>query len=178
MRRITTFLLCAVLLAAVALLPARSASAGPQGKLVYWVVADLVRGSIQPTATVCVQTNVFKHGEEVVWRVKVLDVSSGDDPGDNGKNPAALEERGIKVTAYLENGMSFPLRYGKHPGRAAATDPVAWFWATGWKIPDDFPTGRLKWWLVVTDKTGAFVRFDPIGFGANLPAPPIIIEKR
>lgn len=178
MRRITTFLLCAVLLAAVALLPARSASAGPQGKLVYWVVADLVRGSIQPTATVCVQTNVFKHGEEVVWRVKVLDVSSGDDPGDNGKNPAALEERGIKVTAYLENGMSFPLRYGKHPGRAAATDPVAWFWATGWKIPDDFPTGRLKWWLVVTDKTGAFVRFDPIGFGANLPATPIIIEKR
>ena len=178
MRRTLILVLCSALLVIMPLLPVRTASAGPQGKLVYWVMVDLVRGSIQPTGTVCVQTNVFKHGEEVVWRAKVLDVSTGEDAGENGKNPTALEERGVKVTAYLENGMSFPLRYGKHPGRAQPSDPVAWFWATGWKIPDDFPTGRLKWWIVVTDKTGAFVRFDPIGSGANLPAPPIIIEKR
>lgn len=175
MRRMLICLFCAALITALPLPTTPSASAGPQGKLVYWVAADLVRGSVQPTGTVCVQTNVFKHGEEVVWRVKVLDVSTSQDPGGDGNNPTAIEERGIKVTAYLENGMSFPLRYGRHPGRG---DPAAWFWATGWKVPDDFPTGRLKWWLVVTDKTGAFVRFDPIGSGANLPAPMLIIEKR
>lgn len=172
MRRNLLLLVCSALLVAVPLIPTGIASAGPQGKLVYWVAVDLVRGSIQPTATVCVQTNVFKHGEEVVWRARVVDVVSGEDPGEAGKNPVALAERSLKVTAYLENGLSFPLRYGQHPPRPRPGDTVAWFWATGWKIPDDFPTGKLKWWIVVTDKTGAFVRFDSIGLE------PIIVERR
>lgn len=178
MRRNAVVLFCLALSIVALLLSTGTASAGPQGRLVYWVMVDLVRGSIQPVGTVCVQTNVFKLGEEVVWRARVLDVATGADPGESGKNPVALEERGLKVTVYLENGLSFPLRYGSHPPRPGPGDAVVWFWATGWKIPDDFPTGRLKWWVVVTDKTGAFVRFDPIGTGANLPAPPIIIERR
>ena len=178
MRRNLILLLCSGLLLALPLFSTGPASAGPQGRLVYWVMVDLVRGSVQATATVCAQTNVFKHGEEVVWRARVLDVASSEDPGDGGKNLVAIQERGLKVTAYLENGLSLPLRYGQHPGRATPGAPVAWFWATGWKIPDDFPTGTLKWWVVVTDKTGAFVRFDPIGAGANLPAPSIIVERR
>ncbi|HET6948617.1 MAG TPA: hypothetical protein VFJ45_12475 [bacterium] len=175
MRRMLTLFCAALILFAPLLLAGRPAAAGPQGKLVYIVAADIVRGLFQATGTVCVQTNVFKLGEEVVWRVTVFDASNGADPAEDGKNLTALTERGIKVTVYLENGMSFPLRYARHPGKG---DPAAWLWATGWRIPDDFPTGRLKWWLVVTDKTGAFVRFDPIGFGTNLGAAPLIIEKR
>lgn len=177
MRRSVVALFCAVLIVAVLLIPGRAASAGPQGKLLYWVTADLVRGSAQPTGPVCVQTNVFRHGEAIVWRVRVLDVANGEDPGDAGKNIAAFDQRGITVTAYLENGQTIPLRYGQHPPRPRPGDAVAWFWAGSWIIPADYPTGTLRWWVVVRDKSGAFVRFDPIGSGTNLPGNRVIIDK-
>lgn len=168
MRRLVILLSCTVLIAFVPVFTQPAAGA-PVGTPAYIVMADLVRGSVKPSGTVCVQTNVFKIGEELVPRVVVLDASTGADPGDLGRNATAIQERGIKVTMYLENGMNFPLRYGRHPGQG---DPATWMWAMGWKIPDDFPTGRLRWWLVVTDKTGVFVRWDPIG------SDPITIEKR
>lgn len=178
MKRNAVLLWFAVIVAAIPLLPAGTASAGPQGKLVYWVMADLVRGVTQPTAAICLQTSVFKAGEQVVWRVRVLDVSTGQDPGEEGKNQVAIVERGLKVTAYLETGQGFAMRYGQHPGRPKPGESVVWLWSTAWNIPDDYPSGRLKWWVVVTDKTGAFVRFDPIGAGAGLPATYITIERR
>lgn len=172
MKRNTVLLWSAVIVAAVSLMLTGTASAGPQGKLVYWVMADLVRGVTQPTSPLCLQTSLFRSGEQVVWRARVLDVSTGLDPGEEGKNQVAVQERGLKVTAYLENGQSFPMRYAQHPGRPKPGEAVVWLWSTAWNIPDDYPTGRLKWWLVVTDKTGAFVRFDPIG------SEPITIERR
>ena len=176
-RRNPILFFCVALLLIVPLLPTGRASAGPQGKLVYSVAVDLVRGSFQPLGPVCVQTSVFKQGEEVVWRVRVLDVASGEDPGEGGKNPVALEERGMKVTVYLENGVSFPMRYGSHPGRPGPGVAAVWFWSVAWKIPADYPTGSLRWWVVVQDKTGAFVRFDPIGGGTNLPGARIVVER-
>lgn len=172
MKRNAVLLWSLVIVAAVPLMLPWTASAGPQGKLVYWVMADLVRGVTQPTAAICLQTSAFKAGEQVVWRARVLDVSTGQDPGEEGKNRVAIEERGLKVTAYLENGQSFPMRYAPHPGRPKPGESVVWLWSTAWNIPDDYPTGRLKWWIVVTDKTRAFVRFDPIG------SEPITIERR
>jgi len=169
MRRMVILLFCAVLIAFVPVLTTQPAAAAPVGTPAYVIMADLVRGIIKPTGSVCVQTNVFKVGEQLVPRVVVLDASTGSDPGEVGKNPTVIEERGIKVTMYLENGMNFPLHYARHPGRG---DPATWMWAMGWTIPEDFPTGRLRWWLVVTDKTGVFVRWDPIG------SDPIIIERR
>lgn len=153
-------------------------AAGAPARVSYIVMVDLVRGSFEPTGTVCVQTSVFKQGEEVVWRTRVIETGSGREIGDDGKNQAEIAERTLKVTAYLENGMSFPLRYGQHPPRPREGEPVKWFWTTSWKIPGEYPTGTLKWWVVVTDKAGAFVRFDPIGAGTNLAAPRITVEKR
>lgn len=172
MRRNTVLLWSAVIVAAVPLLLTGTTSAGPKGQLAYMVMADLVRGVTQPTAAICLQTSVFKAGEQVVFRARVLDASTGQDPGEEGKNKVAVEERGLKVTAYLENGQSFPMRYAQHPGRPKPGEPVVWLWSSAWNIPDDYPTGRLKWWLVVTDKTRTFVRFDPIG------SEPITVERR
>ena len=176
-RRNPILFFCVALLLIVPLLPTGRASAGPQGKLVYSVAVDLVRGSFQPLGPVCVQTSVFKQTEEVVWRVRVLDIASGEDPGEGGKNLVALAERGIKVTATLENGVSFPMRYGSHPGRPGPGVAAAWFWTVAWRIPADYPTGTLRWWVVVQDKAGAFVRFDPIGGGTNLPGAQIVVAK-
>ncbi len=172
MKRNVVLLWSAVIIATVLLTLTWTASASPQGKLVYWVMADLVRGVTEPTAPICLQTSVFKAGEQVVWRARVLDVSTGLDPGEEGKNQVAIDERGLKVTAYLENGQSFPMRYGQHPGRPKPGESVVWLWSTAWNIPNEYPTGKLKWWIVVTDKTRVFVRFDPIG------TEPITIERR
>ena len=153
------------------------ATAAP-ARVTYAVTADVVRGAQEPVGVVCATTTVFKRGEEVVWRARVLDTATGEDPGSVGRTPAAIEERGLRVVAYLENGQNFPMRYGQHPGRPQPGDYSTWFWATGWKIPADFPTGRIKWWIVVQDRTGATVRFDPIGVGMNVPAPYLTIEAR
>ena len=170
-------LACLILVLAVPVMSAGMVAAGP-ARVAYIVMVDLVRGSFEPTGTVCVQTSVFKQGEEVVWRARVIETGNGREIGDDGKNQAEIAERSLKVTAYLENGMSFPLKYGQHPGRPREGDPVKWFWTTAWKISPEYPTGTLKWWVVTTDKAGAFVRFDPIGAGTNLPAPRITVEKR
>ncbi len=176
MQRVTFFaaLGVAALVLAVAAYPAQTAPVRPR----YFVVADLVRGHENPTGTVCVQTNVFKQGELLVWRVRVHDAATGREIGDDGRNVAEIQERGLTVTAYLENGVSVPLRYDKHPPRPKEGEPVRWFWAGSWKIPDDYPPGTLLWWVIVRDNAGAFVRFDPIGAGTNLPAARVIIEKR
>ncbi|MBI4280447.1 MAG: hypothetical protein HY660_18495 [Armatimonadetes bacterium] len=179
MRRVGVLLGCAILLAlAVPRPPAEGAAAIPAGRLAYHVMVDLVRGSVEPTSTVCVQTSVFKQGEQVVWRVVVRDAVNGREIGDDGKNAAEIAEREMKVTAHLENGMTFPLKYGPHPGRPQPGDPVKHFWTASWVIPRDYPTGLLRWWVTVADKRGVFVRFDPIGAGIKVPAHSVTIERR
>lgn len=168
---------CAILALVLPVVSSGMAAAGP-ARMAYVVHVDLVRGSFEPMGPICVQTNVFRQGEEVVWRTRVTDTATGREPGDDGKSQAEIAERNLKVTAHLENGMNFPLKYGQHPPRPRDGEPVKWFWTVSWKIPPEYPTGTLKWWLVVTDKAGGFVRFDPIGTGTNLPNTRIVIEKR
>ncbi len=163
-----------ILLAMVSIGPTTAAPA----RLAYAVVVDVVRGHTDPTGPTCVQTGLFKQGELVVWRAEVRDAATGRKIGDDGKNIAEIAERGLKVTAYLENGPSFHMKYDKHPPNAKAGELVSYFWTTSWPIPADYPTGTVRWWVIATDKTGAFVRFDPIGVGTNLPSSRLIVEKR
>ena len=170
--------MCIVLALVLATGFATAPAGAAPARFQYLVVVDLVRGSFQPLGPVCVQTNVFKQGEEVVFRAEVRESATGREIGNDGKNIAEIAERGMTVTAYLENGQSFPMKYGQHPGRPQPGDPVTFFWTTAWKIPDDYPTGTVKWWVIVRDKAGAFIRFDPIGVGTNLPNWRIIVEKK
>lgn len=178
MRQMRLLLLAVTAIAAAPMPLIGTAGAAPQGRLVYWVQVDVVRGHEQPTGPVCVQTGVFKQGELIVWRVNVLETATGRQIGNEGKSIAELNERGLKVTVYLENGQALVAKYDKHPPNAKATDPVKFFWTTSWLIPTDYPTGTLRWWVIVTDKAGAFVRYDPIGAGTALPSNRLTIEKR
>jgi hypothetical protein len=169
-----------------------SATAAPQARLAYWVTADLVRGSNDAAGPIGAQTNVFKQGEEVVFRARILDVATGQDPGREGKGVKVFQELGLKAVAYLEDGQSFPMTYGQHPPQAQGREAVAWFWTASWKIPAAYNAPNdaaqlaiplrsaryVKWWIIVTDKKGASVRFDPVGAGTALPNNAIVIEKR
>ena len=182
---------CSALLVAVMPLSA-SVTAAPQARLAYWVTADLVRGGNDAAGPVGAQTNVFKQREEVVFRARVLDAATGQDPGRQGKGVQVLRELGLKAVAYLEDGQSFPMTYGQHPSQPQERQAVAWFWTASWRIPATynapndatqlaipFPSARhVKWWIIVTDKKGASIRFDPVGAGTALPNNTIIIERR
>lgn len=192
MRRNVVLLACSVLLAVLGLLLSGTVTAAPRARVAYWLMADLVRGSSGAVGPVGVQTNVFKQGEEVVFRARVLDIATGQDPGQQGKGLKALQELGVKVTAYLEDGQAFPMTYSRHPAQAQGREAVAWFWSASWKIPAAYAAPHeaaelliapkdsrwVKWWVIVTDRAGASVRFDPVGAGTALPPVPIIIEKR
>lgn len=192
MRRSTAVRFCFMFLAAMALLPDSGVTAAPRARLAYWVMADLVRGNSGAVGAAGVQTNVFKQGEEVVFRARVLDIATGQDPGQQGKGLKAIQELGLKVIAYLEDGQSFPMTYGQHPAQAQSRGAMVWFWSAAWKIPAAYSAPHegaellispkdsrwVKWWVVVTDKAGTSLRFDPIGTGTALPPTPIIIEKR
>lgn len=168
----------AALLLVLPLLASAPGDAAPRTRVVYWLMADVIRGSADAAGTVGVQTNVFKQGEEVVFRARVLDITTGQDPGRGGQGLNALKDTGLKVTAYLEDGQSFPMTYGRHPAQAQGRETVSWFWTASWKIPSSQAPGRVKWWVIATDKAGTSTRFDPIGAGTNLPPIALIIEKR
>lgn len=178
MRRIRFLLLSVIVMLTVSTVLTGTVGAAPSGRLVYWAQVDVVRGHFDPTGPLCVQTSVFKQGEHIVWRAEVRDVATGREVGNDGKDVAEIDRRGISVVVHLENGMFLRMVYGQHPPRPREGEPVNYFWTAAWTIPMDYPTGTLRYWVIVRDKAGAFVRYDPIGVGTNLPPVRLIIEKR
>lgn len=178
MRGKAALISCAVLLLVLPMFAPPSGEAAPRSRVAYWLMADVIRGAADPVGTVGVQTNVFKPGEEVIFRARVLDITNGQDPGRAGQGLNVLKDMGLKVTSYLEDGRSLPMVYGRHPAQASGREQVSWFWTASWKIPTSQPPGRIKWWVIASDKSGGSTRFDPIGAGTNLPPIALIIEKR
>lgn len=137
----------------------------------YYIVADVVRGSRNATGPSCVQTNMFKLGEQVVWRVEVYDARTGQLLDDK----ARAEELGLKVQAEVEGVTTVPLELGPHPRQA----PQVMFWAGAWEIPPVFRTGLFRWRVVVTDKEGNRAVFDPVGARRpEMPGSWLVIERR
>lgn len=189
---------CSILLVVLSLLVNGAVTAAPRARVAYWLHADVIRGSSGAVGPVGVQTNVFKQGEEVVFRARVLDIATGQDPGQQGKDLKVLQDLGLKVTAYLDDGQSFPMAYGQSPTQAQSRTAAAWFWSASWKIPAAYTAPHdgaelsigvaalnlpkdsrwVKWWVVVTDKAGASVRFSSLGANTLLPADHIIIQRR
>jgi len=117
----------------------------------YFFEADTVRGVPQtgPTGAPCVLNSQFKHKEEVVWRVRVLDAKSGKPVTDKGLKSLIVE---------LSDGQKVPMRFGEHPNRGPKTDR---FWSTSWSIPDSYPTGSFGYKVVATDKQGHATSWEP-----------------
>jgi hypothetical protein len=117
-------------------------SAQAQQAQSIFLEGDMVRGNTAKgqTGPTCVLNSQFKHNENAVFRVRVRDIA--------GK---PLDDKEIKgVVVELSDGQKLPLRYSGHP----PTGSVDYFWATGWLIPSDYPTGTLRYKVVATDLQG------------------------
>jgi hypothetical protein len=113
------------------------------------IQSDTVRGVLQGmTAPGCVLNNQFKHKEEIVFRIRVIDTKTGK-PMDKDQLKSLVVE--------LPDGQKFPAHYGKHPPQ----DPVAYFWTFGWTIPANYPTGSFGYKVTATDKHGHTATFAP-----------------
>lgn len=101
----------------------------------------------------CVLQNQFKHGQTVVWRVRILDQT--------GKQ---LNGKGVKsLVVELPDGQNFPMRYGPHPkGR---TDD--YFWSSSWKVPVNYPTGTFSYKVVATSLDGQTHDWTPFKVGPS-----------
>lgn len=133
-----TVTLTIALLLATAASQAAIAQAGPQ-KMFF--EGDMVVGAGPgvPGPT-CVLNSQYRHGQIVVWRVRVLD-QTGKRLGDKDVKSVAVE---------LADGQKFAMHYGPHP--KGKTDD--YFWTTSWKIPDSFPTGTFFYKVVATGSDG------------------------
>jgi len=142
--RLITIVLAVVAMAGLAL------AAGPA----YYVQAQVVRGNKGATGPSCVLVSTFKTGEQVVWLAEVYSTQTG-----KVVTPDEAKKLGMKVTAKLENGTTVDLEYGQHPKQG---EPKVWMWAAGWQIPPVYPTGVLKFELVVTDSQGNTATWQPL----------------
>jgi hypothetical protein len=141
----TAVALCfAVLLAAGASQPAM-AQDEPQ-KMFF--EGDMVTGAGPgvPGPT-CVLNSQYRHGQVVVWRVRVLD-QTGKRLGDKDVKSVGIE---------LADGQKFAMRYGPHP--KGKTDD--YFWSTSWKIPETYPTGTFFYKVVATGVDGQTHAWSP-----------------
>lgn len=78
----------------------------------------------------CVVMSKFPQGSRIVWRVKVLDPVANKE----------LDDKGLaSVVLTLPDGKTQDLKYGGHGG--TKENPADRFWATGWSVPNDYPTG-------------------------------------
>ena len=114
---------------------------------------DMVSGQGGPGAA-CVLQSQFQRNEMVVWRVRVLNAGA-ENLGTDGITSLAVE---------LANGEKFPMHFGEHP----RNDPTDSFWATSWKIPENFPTGSLSYKVLAVDADGVEHVWQPFIVGASL----------
>ncbi len=122
-----------------------TSTASPQVANNLILSSDMVNGSGG-----CVLDNVFKPGNQVVFRIRVYDPVTGKPMDDKALS---------SVTVSLPDGQSFTAHYGGHP----STNPVDYFWATSWTIPANYPTGTLTYTETATavdGRTGTFDNFN------------------
>lgn len=97
----------------------------------------------------CVQRNMFARNEQIVWRVKVVDPATGEPMDDQ-----ALSSLTVKVA-----DQALVMKYGGHP----KANPVDFFWAVSWLIPEDHPSGELPYTIEATAKDGRTGTFEQFG---------------
>ena len=126
--------------------------------------ADTVRGSkniatADKATQSCVQLSRFQKNEEIVFRVRVYDPSTGK----------AMDDQSLaKVEVKLKDGTTLdPAKYGPHP----KDPPNEYFWTTSWVIPEGYATGTLDYTITATDKEGRSGTFK------QLPLAPLTVTE-
>ena len=91
-------------------------------------------------------SSVFKRGQRIVWRMELVDTSTGK----------IMQATDVKsVILKLTNGENVNFRYGRH----GATEDAPWFWTTTWDIPPDYSLGVIDYAIEVTPVAGKAVAF-------------------
>ena len=118
-----------------------------QGKLM--VFADLALFGTPSDPENCLLRNRFKRGEAVGFRITVVDGGSG--------NP----ETSAKVVAHITyNGMT--LDVPAEPRMFGGPKPYyANMWSAKWVVPNDAPTGTIRYTITATDKYGRAGEWKP-----------------
>lgn len=116
-----------------------------------FLYADTVNGSrpvgVRPRPISCTQTNNFKRGEQVVFRVWGSEAATGD----------ILSTENVKYAYVKVPGLpNAKLNWGPH---GPASNRV-WFWTWGWVIPADYPLGTATFELVFKTESNTFGRYE------------------
>ncbi len=139
------------LVIAVGALVSSAAAQTPAKKDVFLYV-DTVNGSrpvgAKPRPVSCTQTNNFKRGEQVVFRIWGSEAATG----------AILSTENVASAVVQVPGVAEPLKlnWGAH----GAQSNRVWFWTAAWVIPPDYPLGSVDMKVVFqteAGKTGEYV---------------------
>ncbi|OFW70925.1 MAG: hypothetical protein A2Y55_11335 [Actinobacteria bacterium RBG_16_68_12] len=95
----------------------------------------------------CTQSNTFKRGEQVVFRIWGSEAVTGD----------ILSTANVKY-AYvkLPGATNMKLNWGAH---GASTNRV-WFWTAAWIVPADYPLGNVAARIVFKTEENKFGLYD------------------
>jgi len=142
-----------MLLGALVLLGAVAAPALAQvPKLNVFLYVDTVNGTRPAQGTAprpigCTQTNVFKRGEQVVFRVWGSIAETGE----------VLTTENVKYAYVKTPGLpNLKLNWGAH---GSASNRV-WFWANAYLLPADYPLGNVTARIVFKTEDNKFGLYD------------------
>ena len=103
----------------------------------------------------CVAWSRFARNEQIVWRIRVFDPTTGK----------PIDEKPMEsVSVLLPDGTVLKAKYGPHPPR----DSTDHFWATSWVIPSNYPTGTLRYKITARSADGRLGEFMPFNVAPAL----------
>lgn len=95
----------------------------------------------------CAQSNVYKRGEQFVFRAEGFDLTTGD----------VLSSANIDTATYTVPGQpAVTLNWGSH----GATSNKVWYWTGAWQIPTDYALGDTKVHAVYKTDAGKVGAYD------------------
>ncbi len=130
---------------AASVAPGGGSSAQPGAAAALVIDADTVQGpknllDAEKPLRSCVQASRFAHNEQVVWRVKVYDGSTGE----------ALDDTALTGVQVKLPDQTLDLKYGGHP----AQNPADHFWTTSWTVPEGYPSGTIDYTILAAAADG------------------------
>src|SRR5258705_9504138 len=140
MRRTLTIALSAAVivtgLALASLHAAAQAPAAKTGNLILRGDMTYFFGPGKPKN--CTLNNTYKHGEPVGWRIEAVDPETG-------KHVEPEAQLVVHIT-YAGATKEIPMRW-----RATQQQPERQFWVAKWVVPDDAPTGIVRFSVTAKD---------------------------
>jgi hypothetical protein len=119
----------------------RIAGQAPSGKLI--LAGDILVFSGPGKPENCFMKNRFKRGEPVGFRITALDGATGE------------VEKSAQIVVHITYGgktVDVPARYRGVPNSPGGTVP--YLWTAKWIVPDDAPTGIVRWKAEAKDDKG------------------------